>query len=128
MKNKTFKLCYINDNFAYFTSDFENQWGDDWNDIPYEHNAGSPYEKEGREIKIIAFMTDLETPEEIFYPNSELSVEGINSGLFPWLSGMSYELEEHVEIYGGATIEEFIDFIINSGGRVFEEVKRIEIE
>lgn len=28
----------------YFTSDIENQWGDDWDDRPYEHNAGKPYQ------------------------------------------------------------------------------------
>ena len=28
----------------YFTSDMTAQWGDDWDDRPYEHNAGPPYE------------------------------------------------------------------------------------
>ena len=28
----------------YFTSDMAAQWGDDWDDRPYEHNAGKPYE------------------------------------------------------------------------------------
>lgn len=45
---KEYKLCYVEDNFAYFTNDFENQWGDDWNDRPYEHNAGEPYEKKDK--------------------------------------------------------------------------------
>ena len=41
----TYKLCYIEKNFAYFTTqDLEKQWGDDWDDAPYEHNAGTPYE------------------------------------------------------------------------------------
>lgn len=44
-----FKLCYIESSgsggTAYFTTnDLDRQWGDDWNDAPYEHNAGSPYE------------------------------------------------------------------------------------
>lgn len=41
-----FKLCYIehNANRAWFTSaDLKDQWGDDWNDAPYAHNAGTPY-------------------------------------------------------------------------------------
>lgn len=44
-----YKLCYIDDNgysnqgVAYFTDNLENQWGDDWDDAPYEHNAESPY-------------------------------------------------------------------------------------
>lgn len=40
-----YKLCYVHDNWAYFTTQkIENQWGDDWDDAPYEHNAEEPYE------------------------------------------------------------------------------------
>jgi hypothetical protein len=39
------RLCYVSGNCAYFTTQaLEKQWGDDWDDAPYEHNAGSPYE------------------------------------------------------------------------------------
>ena len=38
-----FKLCYIDNNKAWFTDNFEKQWGDDWNDKPYQDNAGKPY-------------------------------------------------------------------------------------
>ena len=41
---KPFKLCYVRHNILYFTDSFEKQWGDDWDDAPYEHNAGEPYE------------------------------------------------------------------------------------
>lgn len=45
MNEQKYKLCYVKDNFAYFTTrDLDKQWGDDWNDAPYEHNAGRPYE------------------------------------------------------------------------------------
>ena len=38
------KLCYVEGNIAYFTTqDLDKQWGDDWDDAPYEHNAGLPY-------------------------------------------------------------------------------------
>lgn len=37
-------LCYVDDKFAYFTTqELAKQWGDDWDDAPYEHNAGEPY-------------------------------------------------------------------------------------
>lgn len=37
-------LCYVESNQAYFTTqDLSKQWGDDWNDAPYELNAGLPY-------------------------------------------------------------------------------------
>ena len=44
---KDLKLCFIDNeiNCAYFTEkDVTEQWGDDWNDAPYEYNAEPPYE------------------------------------------------------------------------------------
>lgn len=38
----------------YFTPDIENQWGDDWDDRLYEHNADPPYEDD-KTIKKIKF-------------------------------------------------------------------------
>ena len=49
------KLCYLESSVMYFTSDIDNQWGDDWDDIPYEHNAGKPYET-NTIVKKIAFI------------------------------------------------------------------------
>ena len=39
-------LCYIDQmGRAYFTTQaLSKQWGDDWNDAPYEHNAETPYD------------------------------------------------------------------------------------
>lgn len=37
-------LCYVSGGKAFFTTKpLSEQWGDDWNDSPYEHNAGEPY-------------------------------------------------------------------------------------
>ena len=37
-------LCYIEGPWAYFTTrPLADQCGDDWDDAPYEHNAGWPY-------------------------------------------------------------------------------------
>ena len=37
-------LCYIDGPWAYFTTrPVAEQWGDYWDDAPYEHNAGEPY-------------------------------------------------------------------------------------
>ncbi|OGN14800.1 MAG: hypothetical protein A3J47_00270 [Candidatus Yanofskybacteria bacterium RIFCSPHIGHO2_02_FULL_43_22] len=37
-------LCFVEGNTAYFTTqELSKQWGDDWNDAPYEHNAERPY-------------------------------------------------------------------------------------
>ena len=36
-------LCYVDAPWAYFTTRrLSEQWGDDWDDAPYEHNAGTP--------------------------------------------------------------------------------------
>lgn len=39
------RLCYVEGAWAYFTTQaLDEQWGDDWDDAPYESNAGHPYE------------------------------------------------------------------------------------
>ena len=76
------RLCFVEDGFAWFTSHFEDEWGDDWNDAPYEHNAGTPYEwRPGRsgpnpeyELRKVAWDGDLDTPSE-WVLNSPYSVE-----------------------------------------------------
>lgn len=34
------------------------QWGDDWNDAPYEHNAGTVYEEYVKDTVVVAFDFD----------------------------------------------------------------------
>lgn len=118
-------LCYIENNFAYFTSDFDKQWGDDWNDRPYEHNAGEPYDSENQ-IEIVAFKVDLYTPAEIAGLNSNYSVEDINNKETPWLTGKVYSQESVLygsttKIFAGTTMENFIETIREIGGKVFIE-------
>lgn len=45
--SKQYKLCYVAGNVLYFTDNFKRQSADDWNDRPYECNAGEPYEWDG---------------------------------------------------------------------------------
>lgn len=120
------KLCYVENNFAYFTNDFENQWGDDWDDAPYEHNAGAPYEHDTKtEIQVVAYKADLETPAERFGINSPFSVLDINKKKTPWLMG---GYSQHVEIYAGTSIESFCDSVIASGGEVFFKVEEEDLK
>jgi hypothetical protein len=135
---KDFKLCFIAENFAYFTTqELSKQWGDDWNDAPYEHNAGVPYEAafhyymDGRrekspkdwnedgtpkwEIYKVAYdYCGAETPSEIAAGNSRYSVEAINNKLTPWLTKYPDKA-----LFAGASIEEFITFIEECGGTVY---------
>jgi len=41
---EVYRLCYVDLPWVYFTTqDLDKQWGDDWDDAPYEHNAEEPY-------------------------------------------------------------------------------------
>jgi hypothetical protein len=125
---KDFKLCFIAENFAYFTTqELGKQWGDDWNDAPYEHNAGVPY---GPMVKSSDYNDDgtpkweiykvaydycgAETPAELAGGNSRYSVEAINNTLIPWLTKYPDK-----KLYAGASVEDFITFIEECGGTVY---------
>lgn len=128
---KEFKLCYIEDtNKAWFTDCFEHQWGDDWNDKPYECNAGTPYDHWSELIednphiwkrvwkhnpinhKVLYFETEdwsQRTPSD----DGEYSVEEINKGRIAWLSTDNYN------IFAGTTYNDFIQIIEENGGTVY---------
>lgn len=117
-------LCYIEDNLAYFTNNLKEQWGDDWDDKPYEHNAGPPYENDKFKLTKLVFQSELETPAERFGINSPYSVQDINDKNTPWLSGKTYNPIESIEIYAGTAVEEFIDVILNSGGEIYLKLEK----
>ena len=84
----------------FFTSiDLDRQWGDDWNDAPYDCNAGWPYDdtNEGtfpntirHEHEILVLNVSYEIgnaptlPEEYGY-NTPFCVETINQGACAWM-------------------------------------------
>ncbi len=127
-----YKLCYIDNNKAWFTNNFEKQWGDDWDDRPYECNAGYPYEnwyeeiphepqiykKEYKEHKIKLKTLYFET-EDWFEKKpcdmGNFSIEDINKKSVAWLHTDNYN------IFAGTTYEEFIRVIKENGGKVFIE-------
>jgi hypothetical protein len=139
---KNFKLCYIENGTAYFTTqDLDKQWGDDWDDAPYEHNAETPYGPsisyyaDGRqeknpcdwnedgtpkwEIYCLKFESwNLETPGS--YGNSPYSVKDINAGAVAWLYGHDKE-NNTITINAGASIEEFKMKVKAVGGKIFIE-------
>jgi hypothetical protein len=135
---KNYKLCYIENNFAYFTTqELDKQTGDDWNDAPYEHNAGTPYEPrifyyaDGRrekdltewnedgtpkfEIYKVAYdYCGAETPAQIAGSNSRYSVDMINAKLIPWLTKYPNKA-----LFAGASVEEFTEFVESCNGTVY---------
>lgn len=149
-ESEMFKLCYVKDQWAYFTTqELDKQWGDDWNDAPYEHNAGTPYKpvwhreakhvKDGKlcmcescladwdgivprwEIKCVAFEGPFTQPYEGHF-NSPWTVEQINRGAVAWLRSDNYTQHTKVNVMAGCTYDEFIKAVKLGGGKVYAEV------
>jgi len=115
------KLCYIADPWAYF-SDNPSQTGDDWDDAPYEHNAGRPYWGEGFTVRRVLFQCDaFETPAAIAGLNSRYSVDQINKRHVPWLTPSSWHGADNEPIFTGVTVDDFMRRIRDAGGTCVEE-------
>ena len=108
--------------YAYFTpAPMDRQWGDDWDDKPYEHNAEIPYDdyydEDGMKVEVemirVPFMIpdydewSVKLPKDWGGYNSEFSVEEINAGAVAWI----YDSMSHTSIHAGCTPKEFFDKI-----------------
>jgi hypothetical protein len=124
-----YKLCYVAGCWAYFTTQkIEDQWGDDWDDAPYEHNAGEPYEDwksvqaglspQWAIIKVAFDAHDLKDPS-YGQVNSRYSVESINAGAIAWLASPIY-VKEQVIIPAGTSLCTFKELVKKAGGKVYE--------
>ena len=108
-------LYYCQNSGAYFTNKpLSEQCGDDWNDIPYEHNAGAPY---GEGIVKVAWDGPFKLPGEHCI-NSSYSVDRIKQGAVPWLVTASWHTE-FVSIPAGTSLEDFCKLIQKGGGNVY---------
>lgn len=126
-----FKLCYAVNEWAYFTTrKLEEQRGDDWDDAPYEHNAGSPYcyDKNDQErgydpwgIKRVGYSGPFELPCD-GYQNSPYTVEMINAGAAAWLRTDQWT-KPSVNIPAGTTLPEFIRLVHSVDGEVYLPAK-----
>ena len=114
-----FKLCYVRGPWAWFTTQpVTEQWGDDWDDAPYEHNAGSPYEGDTWKIKKVAWEGPFEEPCDGL-PNSNYSVKQINNRIFPWLKSDPW-CEPQIKMWAGISLSKFVEIIAVTGGRVYQ--------
>lgn len=118
-------LCYISEPWAYFTTqDLKDQWGDDWDDAPYEHNAGTPYEHRNEDstpkwkIIKVAYDGDFETPRDC-HTNSPYSVKRINAGAIPWLVTSRWTSKPIITIPAGTPLDQFLELVSKAGGTVF---------
>lgn len=128
---KEYKLCYVEGNKAWFSDNFENQWGDDWNDRPYECNAEEPYtswgEKIGEDEKGKPIYKEHKIKHKTLYFEVEdwidkrpcdmgrFSVEDINKQAVAWVHTSEFN------ILAGTTIEKFIETIESNGGKIYLE-------
>lgn len=126
------RLCFVEGNRAFFTDNFDHQWGDDWNDAPYEHNAGWPYEnrEDGDSCPNCGNITHIFFDGPYYTPcgdhiNSPYTVEQINAGgpdAPPWVTIDPYEDDDVVRFYAGTTLADFIKGVQAAGGTVFMEL------
>lgn len=107
--------------YAYFTPiDLDKQWGDDWDDAPYEYNAEIPYDdyREGDErveveIVKVPFYVPYDGGWEIRFArdwgscNSPFAVQDINAGAVAWL----FDCKTRTAINAGCTPAEFVEKI-----------------
>jgi hypothetical protein len=114
-------LCYVDGNWAFFTDGpLSEVSGDDWNDAPYEHNAGWPHAKEPHKIERVAFSGDFFTPCDGVF-NSSYSVDAINAGGAAWLKTPEYS-KRQVFIFAGATFKDFCKKVQSCGGTVYRAI------
>lgn len=125
------KLCYCDGSWAWFTTaPLQDQWGDDWNDAPYQHNAEPPYEwmphmaERGVESYFLVKVA-WDGPFELvgaWETNSPYSVQAINRRSAPWLVPSRWPDEPHdntPNIWAGTTITAFIELVTRAGGMVY---------
>ena len=140
-----YKLCYVcpSTRFAWFTSiSLKEQWGDDWDDAPYEHNAGDPYAdhyssldanlKNRKRIKhdlLQVAWSSLHQMPCTNQINSPWSVKGINSGNIAWLTVPHHRQNDDnaFPIFAGTTLREFIGLIKRCGGEVFLPTRFLDV-
>lgn len=112
-------LCYYDLSHAYFTTQsLDKQWGDDWDDQPYEHNAGRPYNFDRHDIKakrkpweIVSIMLpDVHDSAPCFgHRNSPYCVKRINRiKPIPW-----FRIDDK-PIYAGTSLRQVLDLLQQS--------------
>lgn len=114
-------LCYVDGHRLYFTESLKHQWGDDWDDAPYEHNAGRPYGLHGLDsdrpdVFPVVVATELQAPSK--YLDRRVSVNEINKGELPWLIPPDWR-DKTIELYAGDEYQEVISTIEEDGGTVY---------
>lgn len=128
-------LCYVKEwwstdarpRVAYFTTaKLDKQWGDDWNDAPYDCNAGDPYlwdpehprDLERWSVYAAEVTGPFETPAGVAF-NTPFAVEDVNTGVIAWLwESSAPNHRPRVVIPAGTTFKRFAELVAAAGGTV----------
>lgn len=126
------RLCFVDESetVAYFTTqELCKQWGDDWNDRPYQYNAGIPYShyydyEDVYFVYEVHFRADLWVPAIANYNSGPggWSVEQMNRGELAWLVSDAIESRDAKFIMAGTTLKEFFEIVDGMGGTAFQPV------
>lgn len=119
-------LCYVDGMRATFaTIEPLLVHGDDFNDVPYEHNASGPYSYAGcckgepyALVEVLFELDDMMAPCD-YQLNSQWSVDAINSGAVAWLARSRYANHDCPPLHAGTTLTEFVRTIRKHGGTVY---------
>ena len=110
--------------YAFFTEmPLVDQWGDDWDDAPYEHNAEEPYDhyyqgderKEHMIVKVPFYVRHdgfyVKLPRDYAYDNSPFCVRDINAGAVAWIfaRGMESKCIDGIAIQAGVNPYKFFE-------------------
>lgn len=140
-------LCYVKEPWnrdehqhrtAYFTTrNLADQWGDDWNDAPYDCNAGTPYlwdpEHDGVQRGLgrwsvfeVGFTGPFDTPAGIAF-NTPFSVQDVNRGIVAWLwcddPADERRVPEQIVVRAGVALDQFRELVVRAGGTAEESVE-----
>ena len=116
------QLCLVKGNCAYFSKDKPSDvYGDDWNDAPYEHNAGEPYGFKFPYFKVY-FSAGL-IDQTYMQTNSRYSVNDLNDRdcKHYWLRTDPcnvYINRFSIEIYTGILFSAFVRLVELVGGEI----------
>lgn len=130
-EHENWRLCYVDDSWAWFAEDFDKAWGDDWNDAPHFCDAGDPYHgREGdRRYYKVAFDGNAVpfgvngSDDPLSIGDGWFSVEQFNAREVPWLCEITYgtnPVRRVNGIWGGCTLGEFRTSIAAANGSVYE--------
>lgn len=101
----TWQLCFVQGTALFFTDDISKISKDGWDDCPCDCNASIYYQPEN--MRIFGFIEAGGYIENNMY---RCSANDLNNGRMPWL----YE-KDAGGLYGGATIEEAMEWIRKAG-------------